>query len=164
MDWSAVYGRGRRELVRRSQGRSLRGRSGSGRGRSKTFRSTRRPGFAAGTPLRSAPLCREAEVGAEIRFSALPFFDGVERQALEQNVPGGTYANRDLVIPHVDSPPDFQDHHLLMAADAQTSGGLLLAVPPGAAERFEEVCRSRSQRFWWIGTFRSAPCRIQIVP
>ncbi len=109
-------------------------------------------------------MCREAEVGAEIRFSSLPFFDGVERQALEQNVPGGTYANRDLVIPHVGSPPGFQDHHLLMAADAQTSGGLLLAVPPRASERFEEACRSRSQRFWWIGTFRSAPCRIQIVP
>jgi selenide,water dikinase len=44
-------------------------------------------------------MCGEGGVGAEVSMGALPYFEGVEAQALAQNVPGGTVANLASVRP-----------------------------------------------------------------
>ena len=38
-------------------------------------------------------MCREGDIGADVSMGALPFFEGVEAQALARNIPGGTVAN-----------------------------------------------------------------------
>lgn len=102
-------------------------------------------------------MCREAGVSARLSFGALPFFGGVEAQARDQNVPGGTLANRQLVASFLEVHPSLEEVHVLMASDAQTSGGLLLAVPPEKEERFVEAARARGQALYPIGEFEEGP-------
>jgi selenide, water dikinase len=107
-------------------------------------------------------ICEASGVSAEIRFGALPFFSGVEDLAREEEVPGGTYANLDAARPRLDAPEGFAEHRLLMAADAQTSGGLLLAAPPDRAPAFERSLAARGCRFWKIGSLSEGPPRIRL--
>jgi selenophosphate synthase len=50
-----------------------------------------------------------------------------------------------------------------MAADAQTSGGLLLAIPREKQPAFAVAMRSRGQEYWIIGEVKPGPARIKIV-
>ena len=76
-------------------------------------------------------LCRESRVTACLEHSALPVIDPQVLRFIEDGcVPGGTKANLEAcrdTTRFADSVPDV---HRLLLADAQTSGGLLLAVPP----------------------------------
>ena len=76
-------------------------------------------------------LARASGVSAVIDAAAVPYLDGA-RQALAQGyVSGGTRRNLDWVRPHLQSSVD--EDELLLLADAQTSGGLLVAGElPGA--------------------------------
>jgi selenide,water dikinase len=66
-------------------------------------------------------------VGATIDASAVPVLDGVLELAQRDVVPGGTKRNHAYVAPHVQwgalTPPE-----QMVLADAQTSGGLLIAT------------------------------------
>ena len=66
-------------------------------------------------------------VGARVDASAIPVLDGVLELAQRDVVPGGTKRNHAYVAPHVQwgelTPPE-----QMVLADAQTSGGLLIAA------------------------------------
>jgi selenide,water dikinase len=71
-------------------------------------------------------MCRASGVGAVIDRSSVPLVDGA-RQALRDGfVSGGTRRNLDWVRPHLRSGPGVTEDDLLLLADAQTSGGLLV--------------------------------------
>jgi selenide, water dikinase len=71
-------------------------------------------------------LVRASEVGAVVDAAAVPYLDGA-RAALDAGyVSGGTRRNLDWVRPHTDLSAVTEQEALLLA-DAQTSGGLLLA-------------------------------------
>lgn len=86
-------------------------------------------------------LARASGVSAVVDSSAVPYLDGA-RQALRAGyVSGGTRRNLDWVRPHVDLSAVTDDEALLLA-DAQTSGGLLVAGEiPGAPVIGELVAR-----------------------
>ncbi|HEY1643218.1 MAG TPA: selenide, water dikinase SelD [Streptosporangiaceae bacterium] len=86
-------------------------------------------------------LARASGVTAVIDHAAVPLIAGA-RAALEAGyVPGGSRRNLDWVAPHADFGPVGADD-LMLLADAQTSGGLLLAGEiPGAAVIGELVPR-----------------------
>ena len=109
-------------------------------------------------------MCSAASIAAEVNFSSLPFFDGVEALAEKGVVPGGSYANRDLLLPHTELDETLPFHALLMAADAQTSGGLLLAVPVEKRADFESALSSRKQAFWEIGRLVEGEPAIALKP
>lgn len=109
-------------------------------------------------------MCTAASVGAVISFSLLPFFDGVEALAEKGVVPGGSYANRALLLPHTELDESLPFHALLMAADAQTSGGLLLAVPAEKKDALESALNSREQAFWEIGRLVEGKPAITLNP
>jgi selenide,water dikinase len=70
-------------------------------------------------------------VSAVVDATAVPYLDGARDAAAEGHVSGGTRRNLDWVRPHLDSGLD--ELELLLLADAQTSGGLLVAGEiPGA--------------------------------
>jgi selenide,water dikinase len=67
--------------------------------------------------------------GARLSFSQVPFLSGVSELAAQGVVPGGTQRNLTYVEPHVTFDAAISSVQRLLLADAQTSGGLLLAVP-----------------------------------
>ena len=68
-------------------------------------------------------------VSARIAFSSVPFIQGV-RELVKFSVPGGTRANLRYVGDKVVWADGMTEDEKLMLADAQTSGGLLIAVAP----------------------------------
>ncbi len=86
-------------------------------------------------------LARASGVTALIDSAAVPYLDGA-REALKAGyVSGGTRRNLEWVAPHVDLTA-IDDAEALLLADAQTSGGLLIAGEiPGAPVIGELVSR-----------------------
>jgi selenide,water dikinase len=70
-------------------------------------------------------LARASGVSAVVDAGAVPYIDGARESAAAGYVPGGSRRNLDWVRPHLESAVD--ELELLLLADAQTSGGLLVA-------------------------------------
>ena len=71
-------------------------------------------------------LCRASGVGAVLDRAAVPLVEGAAEALRDGFVSGGTRRNLDWVRPHLVPGPGIDDDDLLLLADAQTSGGLLL--------------------------------------
>jgi selenide,water dikinase len=74
-------------------------------------------------------LASASGVAARVRASAVPVLDFARALSRHGVVPGGTKRNRDWVAPNTTWSPELPEHETLLLCDAQTSGGLLIAVP-----------------------------------
>lgn len=74
-----------------------------------------------------------SRVDGEVHYSSLPIFPGTRRLMEQGEVPGGTRSNLQHAGAFTTFAPDLAEEERLLAADAQTSGGLLAAVHPDAA-------------------------------
>jgi len=74
-------------------------------------------------------LCRASGLAAEIDLAEVPVLDGVRELAEAGHVPGGTKRNARDLDDDVSFDPAISPTDRILLADAQTSGGLLLAVP-----------------------------------
>ena len=74
-----------------------------------------------------------SDLGARVDPAAVPTLDFARPLLAEGLVPGGTKRNLEYVSPHVDWPDDLPESERLLLCDAQTSGGLLIAVPASSA-------------------------------
>ncbi len=73
-------------------------------------------------------MVRGSQVGAEIQLGNVPVLPGAW-ELLEQGVaPGGTHRNLQSVAGSANWHPDLSEPEQLLLCDAQTSGGLLIAV------------------------------------
>lgn len=72
-------------------------------------------------------------VTAEVRASAVPVIEAAREYVKAGIAPGGTRANLKFLNDWVDFAPDVTPEEQLLLADAQTSGGLLAAVPEALA-------------------------------
>jgi selenide,water dikinase len=82
-----------------------------------------------------------SEVGAVIEYEAVPLIEGVKELAGRGAVPGGTARN----LAAVERFTDFGDLEAVdrtILADAQTSGGLLIAVPSDRSDALLAALRS----------------------
>jgi selenide,water dikinase len=70
-------------------------------------------------------LARASGVSAVVEAAAVPYLEAARPSYAEGFVPGGSRRNLDWVRPHVES--SVSEDELLLLADAQTSGGLLIA-------------------------------------
>ena len=76
-------------------------------------------------------MARASGVTAVIDAAAVPYLEGTRVSLADGFVPGGSRRNLDWVRPHLDA--SVSEDELLLLADAQTSGGLLIAGEiPGA--------------------------------
>ncbi|GMU79476.1 MAG: selenide, water dikinase [Acidimicrobiia bacterium] len=87
-------------------------------------------------------LCVGSNVSARVDASAVPVIDGVRALLDAGMVAGGTQRNHAFVAPSVDFG-DLPEPEQLLLADAQTSGGLLLAVAPDAVDALVDGLRRR---------------------
>ena len=70
-------------------------------------------------------LCRASGVSAVVEAAAVPYVEAARPSLAEGFVPGGSRRNLDWVRPELTASVD--DAELVLLADAQTSGGLLVA-------------------------------------
>lgn len=71
-------------------------------------------------------MCRASGVGAVVDRAAVPVLEAAGVALKDGFVSGGTRRNLDWVRPHLHTASDVSDDDLLLLADAQTSGGLLV--------------------------------------
>lgn len=87
-------------------------------------------------------------VSCIINMAQVPLIDGVFELAMAGAVPGGTKNNFEYVAPHIHWNDDISDIQKLILCDAQTSGGLLIAIPNQQADAclamLNESCRFTS--------------------
>ncbi len=80
-----------------------------------------------------ATMLRSSGVGARLDVAAVPLLDGARDAVRDGFVSGGTRRNLEWVRPFLDVGAGVSEDDLLLLADAQTSGGLLVVgeVPGG---------------------------------
>ena len=88
-------------------------------------------------------MLRPSELGAEIYANALPAFPGVIDALRGGIIPGAIERNREYVGTAIQIGPDVEPALTNLGFDAQTSGGLLIAVPD---ERLAALRQALSQR------------------
>lgn len=98
-------------------------------------------------------MCSASGLGAAIDLHGVPLMDGVLDMVMIGMVPAGAYSNRshlqDQIAPHT-----FPEARLWPLYDPQTSGGLLMAVPPERARALEKALEAAGERVHPIGRFR----------
>ncbi len=82
-------------------------------------------------------------VGARISAAAVPVLDGARDLAKKGAIAGGTARNLEWLADKVRWAPEIDEITRLLLADAQTSGGLLLAIAPDRAGDLERALRAR---------------------
>jgi selenium donor protein len=96
-------------------------------------------------------LVRASAVSAVLHVASVPMLEGVHELVERGMVPGGTRRNltsvRSMVDPGETSEPD-----LIILADAQTSGGLLVAIDTALGDAFEQALDDVGSRGWRIGS------------
>lgn len=105
-------------------------------------------------------MVRERPLGAEVYFEAVPLMPGVPELARAGVVPGGTRRNLAFLSGYektgrlrVGWEEDFTETEKLILADAQTSGGLLIAVAPERAGALKAALARRGVPAWEVGRF-----------
>ncbi|MDO5682180.1 MAG: selenide, water dikinase SelD [Propionibacteriaceae bacterium] len=76
-------------------------------------------------------MCRASAVSAVLDHAAVPVLEGARESMAAGFIPGGSRRNLDWVHPHVEA--NLSEEEMILLADAQTSGGLLVAgeIPGG---------------------------------
>ena len=90
-------------------------------------------------------------VGFRLSFEKIPFLSAAKSLAADWVFPGGSSDNKLFYGASVNFDQDLAEHEQMLLFDAQTSGGLLLAVPAGAVAGFELAAQAASQPVWHIG-------------
>jgi selenide,water dikinase len=104
-----------------------------------------------------------SQVSMRIYADLVPVFDEAREYAQRGLVPGGTKANYEWIRPNLESKTSQDESALLLLCDAQTSGGLLIAVPDGKADSLSRDLTSRGVKSAFIGDVTdSLPTKIVI--
>jgi selenide,water dikinase len=99
---------------------------------------------------------------ATIWLDEVPILEAARRYVTRGLAPGGTHANRRFLAAWTDYEVD--EHAELLLCDAQTSGGLLIAVAPEDVERLSNELAARgAPAASVIGRLESGPPRIRVV-
>jgi selenide, water dikinase len=112
-------------------------------------------------------LLRASGAAAEVHAARVPFLPGAAELAAAGFVSGGTRSNHAFLDGKVDLDPDVPAVVTTLLHDAQTSGGLLLAVPPGALERLLGDLEGRGPRPALVGRVlrgRAGRIRVRRLP
>lgn len=90
--------------------------------------------------------------GTQLRLyvEGVPFLPGARDYAEQWLFPGGTFNNQRAYGPHVTFTGQEKEMQALLFTP-ETSGGLLIALPPAEADRLESLCHQAGQSVWRIG-------------
>ncbi len=88
--------------------------------------------------------------------------DGARDYAEQGRFPGGSYCNRNFYSLHVRFADSVSEEEQMLLFDTQTSGGLLLAVPPQKLNQLFDRFVAEGQPGWVIGQVVTEP-EIEII-
>jgi selenide, water dikinase len=109
-------------------------------------------------------MLRASGVAGRIDSRRVPLLPGARELAAAGHVPGGTLRNFDDVSKAVDFADSVDRTARLILADAQTSGGLLMCVPPEAVDDLLSELEGRTPAAVVIGEVREGEAgRIEVV-
>ncbi len=98
-----------------------------------------------------AELAGQSSVGLRFYYGKIPFVRGAQHYAEEWIFTGGSLDNRAYYSNRVRFDPGIAEHQRMLLFDAQTSGGLLLAVPPDRLADFLSQAARLDQPAWVVG-------------
>ncbi|GAB4468199.1 MAG: selenide, water dikinase SelD [Anaerolineae bacterium] len=90
-------------------------------------------------------------VTLHVKLDAVPLMDGAADYAEEWLFPGGSADNMRAYQSGVRFEGPISEEQKMLLFDAQTSGGLLIAVPAAGLARFEAEMAGRQAPWWRIG-------------
>lgn len=96
-------------------------------------------------------LARASGVAATVDAAAVPLLPDAERLADAGEVPGGTHNNERFLASRVRWSSSVAPARQIVLTDAQTSGGVLIAVPPDASGRLLGELERRAVRAAVVG-------------
>ena len=89
--------------------------------------------------------------GMRMNLDAIPLTRGARKYAEAYTFPGGATDNRFYFGEHVQFESRMTENEQMLLFDPQTSGGLLLAVPPDQMDAFKRRAAELDQPAWEIG-------------
>jgi selenide,water dikinase len=96
-------------------------------------------------------MAEASNVKVRFNYPQIPFISGARAYADQFIFPGGTYDNRLYFGSNVHFDPSLDEPSQLLLFDPQTSGGLLLAVPPAKLEKILTRAEQLEHPLWVIG-------------
>ena len=106
-------------------------------------------------------MCEGAQAGAEISVSAVPVLDGARESLARGFRPSGSQRNAETFRNRVRSSVPEAEYTLM--CDAQTSGGLLIAIGPDRAEMLERTMRESGLFYAKVGRMTADAGRITLT-
>ena len=104
-------------------------------------------------------MCDAAKLGAEIRASDVPVLPGARETLVRGVCPEGTRRNATTFRSRVRGEVDYT-----LLCDAQTSGGLLIAVGPDKASELERRFRESGLFYANVGRMTADSGRVTLIP
>jgi selenide,water dikinase len=92
-----------------------------------------------------------SRVGLRIHAELVPLLPGALGYAESWLFPGGSKRNADYFGQWVQASPQVSEELLMLFYTPETSGGLLIAVPPTKLAEVEDFLRAAQQPYWHIG-------------
>jgi selenide,water dikinase len=99
----------------------------------------------------ASEMANTSGVGMRLHFGHIPILEAARKYALDWVFPGGSIDNKAFYSNQVRFAPSLAESDQMLLFDAQTSGGLLLAVPSERAGDFISMATKSDQPIWEIG-------------
>ncbi len=99
----------------------------------------------------ASEMTEAGKVTFEVSAGSVPLMAGVDDYAAEWLFPGGSMANKEAFEAKVHFDEGISLEKQMILFDAQTSGGLLIALPPDRVERFGGEMQKSQSPWWKIG-------------
>ncbi len=96
-------------------------------------------------------MAEKSGVRLRFRLSDLPFLPGAHEYAEQWLFPGGACRNEDAYSAQVAFAPDIPDETRRLLFTPETSGGLLIAVPPQRLEALQAAFAGAKDPCWIVG-------------
>jgi AhpD family alkylhydroperoxidase len=98
-------------------------------------------------------MARQSHLTAQVFADALPAFDGAVEAFREGIIPGAVERNREFLGDAMQVAPAVDEALVHLGCDAQTSGGLLIAIAPARLDKLREALAQRGVDAFVIGKF-----------
>jgi selenide,water dikinase len=99
----------------------------------------------------SSEVAEKSGVGLRLFVDKLPFLEGATDYAEQWLFPGGACNNQSFYAPGVRFAPDISEEMQMLLFTPETSGGLLISLPPEEWEQLRALYDAEDQLYWVVG-------------